>query len=1232
MPYLTRVTIFWSILLGMLGSPTIGKSQHVKEDSIRQVIQQTPDSLKAVVYNDFADYFEEIEEWDSVLHYSNMGQEMARQYRDTMSLLQNIFNLYPYFEHMGDTLSADSSKDMAYTLRGMYGYTLLKNYNNFNNSIISNSLRQSFLIYEDSTKTVDFDSALSLSEAGKFSSAIGRSPDQDIRTWIKFRVKGYPDSSARALFMVGMEAVCWDTVQIYLPTGGGRWRKEFNGIRVNIDDKTGVKDWTVMFYQDLPAGSDTTIFIQLDGLVSRRKSPVYFLSHLPSEFKTETKVTTDRNLSIFLGILIAMGLYFLLLAIITRERTYVPYLVYIIGVIVFALGSLKFHDWFTLFPEYDWFVYFFALGVAGLGLLSFADRYLNMRVLSPLWHKITRIFMGLFAVPTLYMIFLFVISILNPNFDETNPISITISALASIMVASLFFLVTLGFILMIILGIIAWRKGFKPASSYLVGMSILIFSVGLTPTVLILYPQILINFLNYHQIVLMAESGIVLQLILFALGVGQKINLLEKKNAEVLKDQLRSQEEANKKLLQADKLKDEFLANTSHELRTPLNGILGLSEAIYEGVTGPVNEETRDNLSMIMSSAKRLSGLVNDILDFSKLRNYDIELQLRPLDFRSLAHVVMRISESLLGGKDLALKTDIPNDLTPVKADENRLQQILYNLIGNSIKFTDAGSVTLKAEPKEGFLLISVIDTGVGIAPEKQSRIFESFEQGDGSVAREYGGTGLGLSITRQLVELHGGEIGLNSVVNEGSTFFFTLPIAEKEEHEEVLQFTTQPGDFALHQHAPFKDVTISPKPVESNDELSYHILVVDDEPINRQVLKNHLSTQSYFVTTVVNGLEALEIVESGQHFDLVLLDVMMPKLSGFEVCQKIRENHSASELPIIMITAKNQVADLVTGLSFGANDYIVKPFSKNELLARINTHLNLLDIHAATSRFVPYEFLKSLGKETITEVKLGDQVAREGTIMFSDIRGYSRLAEEMTPAQTFAFLNAYLSRMGPEIQQHNGFVNQFYGDGIMALFLNEAEDALKASINMMETLHLYNAERMEKNREPLKIGIGLHTGSLMMGMIGDKKRLDTGLVADTVNVTSRIEGLTKLYGAPIMLSQEIYEALPEPEKFHLRYLGKVQLKGRNEVMKMYECIDGLEKQEYLLKKATLENFQLGIEAFYHKKFAEAERAFKATLTENPLDEAAQYYLAETQLALTLKDWDSWSGVRVMGG
>lgn len=393
-----------------------------------------------------------------------------------------------------------------------------------------------------------------------------------------------------------------------------------------------------------------------------------------------------------------------------------------------------------------------------------------------------------------------------------------------------------------------------------------------------------------------------------------------------------------RRLQQVDKLKDEFLANTSHELRTPLNGIIGLAESLLDGVGGKLPAQAQYSLRLIAASGQRLSSLVNDILDFSKLKNQGIVLHKKALDLRVLVDVVITLSRPLIGDKQLQLNNRIATDLPAIYADEDRLLQILHNLIGNAVKFTHDGSVNVYAEVKDDQILVQIADTGIGIAKEHLVDIFHAFHQVDNRVERAYGGTGLGLSITKQLVELHGGSISVESKPDYGSVFSVRLPMS--------LELPVTPEDNNHHQ-ATFEIAErltldqVEVKPAAGNQIHQGHILVVDDDSVNRMVLVNHLALRNYRVTEASSGEEAIALVARGD-VDLVLLDIMMPKMSGYETCKRLRENYRAYELPIIFLTARNQTNDLVMGFEVGANDYLTKPISKEELLARVDTHLQL--------------------------------------------------------------------------------------------------------------------------------------------------------------------------------------------------------------------------------------------------------------------------------------------------
>ena len=702
--------------------------------------------------------------------------------------------------------------------------------------------------------------------------------------------------------------------------------------------------------------------------------------------------------------------------------------------------------------------------------------------------------------------------------------------------------------------------------------------------------------------------------------------IILRKRSELHQAKLKRDQEVIHQLRQVDKLKDQFLANTSHELRTPLNGIVGLSESLLENTH---NEHEKEDIELIIASGRRLSNLVNDILDFSRLKEHDLQLQPKPVDIRAIADLCLRTNRNMIREKKLLLVNQIPDDIPYCHADENRLQQILQNLVANAIKFTHEGTISIDAKRVHDFVEIMVSDTGIGIAKENQEAIFSEFEQADGSIAREFGGSGLGLSISKYLVELHGGSIRVESEIGKGAVFTFTIPvfngdmsmIAEKDKTVSGIQLREE------QNIAPKLRVATAPN---GDDLTRRHILVVDDEPVNLKVLQNHLERAGYRVTLANDGYEALELIEHGGPFHLVLLDVMMPRITGHEVCQKIREKYLLTALPVIMVTAKNQINDLVEGLGFGANDYIVKPFSKDELLSRVKTQLDHYQIHEATDRFIPHEFIHMLGRQSITELNRGDMVEQHVHVMFSDIRDYTTLAEDMTPQQNFKFVNSLAGKAGPIVKRNHGMINQYLGDTIMMLFMQQADHGVQAGIDILRMIAEYNRKRTDKQRKPIRLGIGLHSGPLMMGIIGDSMRTDAAVISDTVNTASRMEGLTKYFNVNFIISEETLHKLQDPGRFNLRYLGKVQAKGKLQSINIYECFDGDDDKQVVLKKASLPSFHAGMKSYYARDMNAARKYFDQVYQANPEDTTALSFLHRVHHHIINGLPEDWSGVEVM--
>jgi two-component system sensor histidine kinase ChiS len=354
-------------------------------------------------------------------------------------------------------------------------------------------------------------------------------------------------------------------------------------------------------------------------------------------------------------------------------------------------------------------------------------------------------------------------------------------------------------------------------------------------------------------------------------------------------------------------------------------------------------------------------------------------------------------------------------------------------------------------------------------------------------------------------------------------------------------------------------------------------ILIVDDTPQNITVLKEALRAD-YAISAATSGAKAIGIVQSDNPPDLILLDVMMPEMDGFEVLVRLKEDEISGEIPVIFVTAMNEIVDETKGLELGAVDYISKPVSipivqqrvKNVLkMKEYRDHLEFLvqqrtialrRTMAAFERFVPVRFLELLSTENITEVGLGDHIQRDMTILFSDIKGFTTLSENMTPEENFAFINTYLEWFDPIVQRYRGFIDKYIGDSVMALF-STAEGAVDAAIDILKILEIFNRRQLEIGRPSVEIGIGINTGPLMLGMVGSPGRMEGTVIGDAVNVASRIERLTRRFDTPLLISATTLSKIPNPDRYDIESVGAVDVRGKSEPVVVYKLLPSRLKQ-----------------------------------------------------------------------
>lgn len=995
-----------------------------------------------------------------------------------------------------------------------------------------------------------------------------------------------------------------ENIELYEPTAAGGFILKRTGTLLPIDERSSsqtYEGWPALPVQ-IQKGQTQTFYwrFQVEGgqlELQNWLGGTLYSAAVAHEFE----VNFSQMQALLLGIVWALGLYHLILFFLVRDQTYLFFGLFGLCTGFVWLASIGYAtEWF--WPSYPRFTYYFLclMGVANqLLLIRFTQIYLNTQIYTPKWH----------VVLSISSVGFFVALLLIPWRD--------------IYFYLYFPLLLFSQLVFVVVGVGSWLRKYRPATIYLIANVAQI--AGLILLVLFILQILPKNNLTAYS----SQIGSALQMILFALGLADRINVLRAEKMEAQEEALQHQEQALDNLRQVDKLKDEFLANTSHELRTPLNGIIGLADSLLDGIAGQLPKKAIHDLSMIVSSGRRLSTLINDILDFSKLKHQELALQSKPLDLNTLTDVVLILSQPLIKDKPLQLINHMTGDLPLVQADENRVQQILHNLVSNAIKFTESGTVELSAQLANtpGQLAITVSDSGIGMTAEQLERIFISFEQADGNIAREFGGTGLGLSITKQLVELHGGTIWAESKVGQGSHLTFTLPLAE--EGAIMADHSTIPHRHPLLE--PLRPLTErSNALVPANTDGHFNVLIVDDEPINLQVLQNHLSLNNYHITRASNGPDALDLFEHGQAFDLVILDVMMPRMSGYEVCKQLRQSYSARQLPVVMLTAKNQVSDLISGFEAGANDYLSKPFSKEELLTRIQTHIRLAKLNVAYNRFIPHEFLDFLNKESILDVQLGDQVQQNMTVFFSDIRSFTSLSEQMTPEENFKFINAYLKRVSPVIREHNGIIDKYIGDSIMALFSGSVDDAMQAAIVMQQVVRDYNLDRAEEGHDAIRIGIGLHYGLVMLGTIGESERMESTVISDAVNLAARLEGLTKHYEASILVSEQTLLGLQQGNQYQVRFLDKVKVKGKKRPVAIYEVLNGDAAEIMQLKIKSLNDFDMALAYYHQKAFAMAQIYFQRVLDIHPADKVAKLYLERSTRFIKNGIPENWAGVVAM--
>jgi signal transduction histidine kinase/DNA-binding response OmpR family regulator/HAMP domain-containing protein len=489
-----------------------------------------------------------------------------------------------------------------------------------------------------------------------------------------------------------------------------------------------------------------------------------------------------------------------------------------------------------------------------------------------------------------------------------------------------------------------------------------------------------------------------------------------------------------------DRVKSQFLANMSHELRTPLNSVIGFSRVILKGIDGPINDTQEQDITAIYNSGLHLLSMINEILDLSKIEAGKMELQIDEVEIGNVVKSAVNTASGLIKGKPVQLVTQVEPDLPIIKGDEMRLNQILTNLLGNAVKFTEKGSITIKAdlnhtEDNSEEILITVEDTGIGIAPEDQGKLFQRFSQVDDSPTRRTGGTGLGLSIARSLVELHGGRIGLlRSETNLGSTFFFTIPVIR----EPAVQVTEvlPPGENI--------------------------ILSIDDDPQVITLYERFLKPYGYEVVALTNPALAVERARELKPF-AITLDIMMPDKDGWQVLSELKKDDETKDIPVMICSILQEEEK---GFNLGASEYLVKPFLHDDLANAIKRldhggevhDVLIIDDDPQYLRFLQKmiedegQFLPVLADSGLAALKLLNDFTPDVIIMdllLDDISGFELLDKFNSEARLKQVPVIIIT--GSDFDEDQMKTLGEYGEQIFSKWTINKEDLL---VNLQETLN----------------------------------------------------------------------------------------------------------------------------------------------------------------------------------
>ncbi|MEH2265171.1 response regulator [Nostoc sp.] len=633
------------------------------------------------------------------------------------------------------------------------------------------------------------------------------------------------------------------------------------------------------------------------------------------------------------------------------------------------------------------------------------------------------------------------------------------------------------------------------------------------------------------------------------------------------------------RLLELDKQKTEFFQNISHEFRTPITLIQGPLESAVAAGEGLSYSQS----AIALRNSRRLLRLVNQLLDLQRLNAGRMQPSFHPCDLVEFVSQIVESFRPYCEKKKLHLIAQL-DECSPVYLDMEKFDKVIYNLLSNAMKFTpEGGTIAVRLKSERERCILQVQDTGIGIVQEQIPYLFERFRQAEGSANRSYEGSGLGLALVKELVELHGGQVTVESVYGQGTTFSLwlltgnahlpTQQILETPAEVNTSRASVELADLELVESTTdnIEDITINSSPhIDTQDsalKTQHSILVVDDNPDLRTYVSEIFRRNGYRVQTARNGYEghntAKEIMPS-----LIVTDLMMPLVSGLEMIQLIRKEEKLKGTPIILLTAKVDEETRIEGTEHGADAYLAKPFNDRELLAEVRNllalkenerrivELNTYLTESVLKRFLPAVLVQKAATGDLT-LDLRPE-PRLITVLFSDIVGFTQLSNTLRSRRVAELLNEYLEAMTKVVFGNGGTVDKFMGDAILALYGAPEEltpnEQVRRAINTARAMHRSLADLNQRWRDQgvfdgdrltsVQFRCGIHQGTAVVGMFGGAERADYTAIGPSVNIAARLQAAA--VPGTILVSAAVADYLQEEE---ITKGSPLELKGVDETV-----------------------------------------------------------------------------------